>query len=378
MTSLKILHTADVHLGTKFPALGEYASQRGKDFLETFSTIVKTALDQKVDLFFVAGDLFDSPHPSSNVFGYVKAEFEKLIQAHIPIILIPGTHDNIMASDHIYRHPFFDNTILFKNPILHKPLTLTVQGLPIHLYGMAYHSTVSTDYLNNMKRRDLPGLHVGLLHGSIQGSPEWKIYTKDFPLTTEDLFNLNLDYCALGHYHNAITYHQHGRIKASYPGTPEGKRFRESGARMVHLIDISEKGEVQLTPLPVNTKTLLEKEIDLFTLPKNISLIKELSKLRGERIIARIILKGITEDILDIEKIRADCAPYFSYLEIIDETTVMDSHWIKRLEKENTIRGFFTRRMKEKIGSVSDPHEKNIMLSAFKEVLQSFEKKGEA
>lgn len=377
MPPLKILHTADIHLGTKFLALGDYGAQRGKDFLETLSKIVKTALEQEVDLFLIAGDLFDSPHPSQSVFGWVKAEFEKLIQAKIPIVLIPGTHDNIMASDHIYRHPFFENTILFKDPVLKEPRSLTIKGQPIHLYGMAYHSTVSTPYLENMKRRDLPGHHIGLLHGSIQGSSEWKIYTKDFPLSTQDLFGLNLDYCALGHYHNPIIYKQNGHIKASYPGTPEGKRFRESGSRVVHLIEINSLGQVALAPLPVNTKTLIEKEIDLFTLPPHILLTKEILKLGGETILARIIIRGISEDILDIEKIRAEAAPHFAYLEIIDETTLMQSQWIQRLEKENTIRGFFTRKMKEKIDLTTQLHEKETLLTAFKEVLKCFEKKGE-
>ena len=80
---LKVLHTADLHLGTHFPSLGNYGPEREKDFLTTFSSIIKLSLDQKVDLVLIAGDLFDSPHPSLNLFGTVKAELEKLIDANI-------------------------------------------------------------------------------------------------------------------------------------------------------------------------------------------------------------------------------------------------------------------------------------------------------
>src|SRR3989338_2591048 len=299
--SLTLLHTADVHLGTRFPSLGDAAKKREKDFLETFSKIVHVALEKKVDALLIAGDLFDSPHPTPTVFGRVKAEFEKCVEAHIPIVLIPCTHDNIMASDTIYRHPFFEQTLLFKDPVLKEPKTLLIRQTPLYLYGMAYHPNVSGEYLKNLKRRDdvAPGVHVGLLHGSLAGSPDWKIYAKDFPFQVEDLAALNLDYCALGHYHNRTVYHHNGKIVASYPGTPEGKRFRESGSRYVHLLEFDEKNVLTLTPIAVNTKTLIEKEIDLFTLPADISLTKELMSMGSETILARITLNGLIEDVLD-------------------------------------------------------------------------------
>ena len=380
--SLTLLHTADVHLGTRFPSLGEAAQQRGKDFLETFSKISHIALEKKVDALLIAGDLFDSPHPTPTVFGRVKAEFEKLIEAHIPIVLIPGTHDNIMASDNIYRHPFFEHIHLFKDPILKEPKTLLIRTTPLYLYGMAYHPDISkadtsNHYLKNLKRRDdvAPGVHVGLLHGSLAGSPDWKIYAKDFPFQVEDLAALNLDYCALGHYHNRTVYHHNGKIVASYPGTPEGKRFRESGPRYVHLLEFDEKNVLTLTPIAVNTKTLIEKEVDLFTLPADISLTKELMSMGSETILARITLKGLIEDVLDIEKLHADLAPYFAHLEIVDKTSLLESQWVQRLEKENTIRGFFVRKMKEKIESLHTPEEQEVYRTAFKEILSEFQKR---
>ena len=374
MMPLRILHAADVHLGTHFPSLGDYGSERSKDFLETFSRIISLALEKRVDLFCLAGDLFDLPRPTQALFGTVKAHLEKLIEAQIPIVLIPGTHDNMMASDNIYLHPFFQKTTLFRDPILKEPKHFHLKGNDVYLYGMSYHPDISIDYLKNLKRRDLPGIHIGLLHGSVKGSPDWKIYQKDFPLTKEDLFSLKLDYCALGHYHNRIVYEENGIIRASYPGTPEGKRFREEGSRYIHLVEFTE-GRVELSPVAVNTKTLFEKEIDLFKLSSLEELPKEIAKLGGEKMIARIILKGTTEDLLDIERIQAEAAPYFSYLELMDETSVVDSQWIQRLELENSIRGFFVRKMKDKIEELQTLEEQKIYRDAFKEILYEFQKR---
>jgi DNA repair exonuclease SbcCD nuclease subunit len=382
MPPITLLHTADVHLDTRFPSLGDYEAQRAKDFLETFANIVRIALERKVDLFCIAGDLFDSPHPAAAVFGFVKAHLEKLFEAQIPVILIPGTHDNMMASDNVYQHPLFQKTILFSAPILHEPKHLRIKGEDVYLYGMAYHPEISGDYLGNLKRRSTDGIHIGLLHGSIKGAPDWKIYAKDFPIDLEELFALGLTYCALGHYHNRIVYTDEGIARASYPGTPEGKRFRESGPRYVNLIEISNNADLKIAPVAVNTKTVIEKEIDLFTLADPASLVKEMTRWGGEKIIARFILKGTTEDFQDIERLKAEVSPYFSYIEIVDETTVLNSQWIRRLETENTIRGFFVRKMKEKIEQLAtSPDKQNdeqkIYKEAFKEILSEFQKREE-
>ena len=375
---LKILHAADIHLGTHFPSLGAYAPERNQDFLKTFSKICETAVTEKVDLFFIAGDLFDSPHPSHEVFGWVQAELEKVIQNQIPIVIIPGTHDNIMASDHIFRHPFWDKTILFKDPILKDPKHLKIQGHDVYLYGMAYLPEVTTPYLENMKRRPMDGIHLGLMHGSVKDAPNWKIYEKDFPMTQDELFGLNLDYVALGHYHNPIVYEKNGIVRASYTGTPEGKRFIEAGPRVVHLITIQipafagMTNHVELKPIPVHTKTMLEKEIDLFELAATENTVQKVKELQDPNTLLRLILKGTLEDVLDLSKIQGDLAPYFAYLEIIDETSVIDSQWIQRLEQENTIRGFFVRKMKEKINRIESEEEKEIYKNAFKEILQEF------
>src|SRR5262249_40899609 len=54
---LRLLHTADVHLGARHADLGDAAtSQRERQFA-AFKTSIDLAIDQKVDLFIVAGDL---------------------------------------------------------------------------------------------------------------------------------------------------------------------------------------------------------------------------------------------------------------------------------------------------------------------------------
>src|SRR5947208_1976812 len=57
---LRLLHTADVHLGARHADLGDQAvAQRERQFA-AFVAGVDLALAERIDLFLIAGDLFDS------------------------------------------------------------------------------------------------------------------------------------------------------------------------------------------------------------------------------------------------------------------------------------------------------------------------------
>ena len=57
---LRLLHTADVHLGARHADLGEQAAVQRERQFAAFRATVDVALAEKVDLVLVAGDLFDS------------------------------------------------------------------------------------------------------------------------------------------------------------------------------------------------------------------------------------------------------------------------------------------------------------------------------
>jgi len=57
---LRIIHTADVHLGARHDDLGEQASAQRERQFAAFVATVDLAIAEKVDLVLIAGDLFDS------------------------------------------------------------------------------------------------------------------------------------------------------------------------------------------------------------------------------------------------------------------------------------------------------------------------------
>src|SRR5512142_3379123 len=90
---LRVLHTADVHLGARHTDLGEQATAQRERQFAAFSRTVDLAIVEKVDLLLVAGDLFDSNAQPRRSVERVAAELARLTKARIRVVLIPGTHD---------------------------------------------------------------------------------------------------------------------------------------------------------------------------------------------------------------------------------------------------------------------------------------------
>jgi len=65
---LKILHTADIHLGAKFSGLGNKGDSQREQLRTTFKNIIATAIDERVNIILIAGDLFNAnQQPQKNI-----------------------------------------------------------------------------------------------------------------------------------------------------------------------------------------------------------------------------------------------------------------------------------------------------------------------
>ena len=99
---LRLLHTADVHLGARHADLGEAATDQRERQFAAFKVAVDLAIAEKVDAFLVAGDLFDSNAQPRRSVERVAAELARLANTRIRTVVIPGTHDCYDRSS-IYR-----------------------------------------------------------------------------------------------------------------------------------------------------------------------------------------------------------------------------------------------------------------------------------
>ena len=73
-----VLHTSDTHLDVPAIKFGSRRYERKNDFLKSFDTVTKYALEKKPDLFLHSGDLFDGLNPRNPVRAHVMDAFRKI------------------------------------------------------------------------------------------------------------------------------------------------------------------------------------------------------------------------------------------------------------------------------------------------------------
>ncbi|MGH9202688.1 MAG: metallophosphoesterase family protein, partial [Vicinamibacterales bacterium] len=86
---LKLLHTADWHLGRRFPAFDEDAQRKlSRARLEIVSTIFDVARRNAVNAVLCAGDLFDDPDPIQDFWEALAKIFKSQPAMHPPTFLV--------------------------------------------------------------------------------------------------------------------------------------------------------------------------------------------------------------------------------------------------------------------------------------------------
>lgn len=96
MQSIKLLHTADIHIGMENygrvdPATGINA--RVMDFLRRLSDIGDYAIEQGVDVFVFAGDAYKTRDPNPTHQREFARRIKRIADAGIPVVMLVGNHD---------------------------------------------------------------------------------------------------------------------------------------------------------------------------------------------------------------------------------------------------------------------------------------------
>ena len=165
---LKLLHTADWHLGRRFPAFSdENALTRARrDVLER---IVGVAERNAVDVVLCAGDLFDDPSPPREWWEPVADIFAKRGWRDRAVVLLPGNHDPVLP-DSVWSasHPFRRALPSWVHVVDGELFELALPGNGV-LYAVPCRSKAGQrDPTLSIPRRE-PGderIRIGMVHGS--------------------------------------------------------------------------------------------------------------------------------------------------------------------------------------------------------------------
>lgn len=99
---MKILHTADFHLSNHsivpinvdVPKINVPINVRTKDTFDRLDYMIKYAINNNIDYFIIAGDVFDNHTPSMLLKRWFAKMIKKLIKHKINVIILVGNHDS--------------------------------------------------------------------------------------------------------------------------------------------------------------------------------------------------------------------------------------------------------------------------------------------
>ncbi len=286
---MKMLHTADLHLGLTFidAVMGHRASEeRRLDLLTNFDRMVECAIQEEYDFFLLSGDIFQTTSPSGRTFVDFSSRIGRLSDAGVQIVVIPGNHDvpkstpavNVARGLAEARAPRFH----LQSDIPGKPLILESRdGRRVGFIQIPYLSPQSVVHLedagsevefaeryNSFIRQRIDALledkglantdyTVLLAHGTVAGASygaERSFVSFEIPMRIDTVSRSSVSYAAMGHIHLPQTL-QDGRI--CYPGSIERMTFGEESQEKKFIVLEEEKGELKPTYLTLPCRPML-------------------------------------------------------------------------------------------------------------------------
>ena len=323
---LRIIHTADVHLGARHDDLGEQAAAQRERQFAAFKATADLAIAEKVDLLLIAGDLFDSNVQPRRSVERVAAELERLAAGKIRTVMIPGTHD-VYDRASIYRaydiktlagskaNDDLVTVLTPDNPMIAFPALRTV----VHGRVFATKRAPESPLKGLDVTADPPDTtwHIAMVHGSV--AIPGKTDRDEVVITTEEIAASGLDYLALGHWHSAQEG-KAGSVTYAYSGAPEPVALDQDRAGKVLLVQLDEgadgKRSVTIEQRQVGKTRFERVQVDAATIVSQPVLVSSLAKRGDPDLVLHARLVGVRPDELDLDIDEVESALSASFLKV--------------------------------------------------------------
>ena len=369
MNQVKILHCADLHLGSELYNIPERARERRMEILGTFRRITQLCEAEKVDLLLIAGDLFEGANHSRDLTRSVQESLSKISSR---VFIAPGNHDYLALDSPYLETGWPDHVTIFKTAYEKVELA----DLKVTIHGGAFESTfVETSLLKQMQPLEKDKINIGVFHGDLVGANQGSSY---HPIKEQEIADSGLDYLALGHIHKRSPLKQAANTAYAYPGSPDGRGFDETGLKGVYLGEIR-KGKVDLVFRPTSSRLYEIVEIDGSTIQSQTEAEVTIKEFLNNKYGAgwrgnfyRVRMVGSVEANRSFlwSAVEATLSEELHYIRLLDETSIALN--LEELAKESSLMGSFVRRMMERQGATDNPQEQAQIKKALEYGLEAF------
>jgi DNA repair exonuclease SbcCD nuclease subunit len=236
MSTLRFVHTADLHLDSPFRGLGRRTSPAIARALvdatfDAFDRIADLCLEERVDGLLVAGDIHDAADRSVRSTARFHRRICELAEAGIASFIVHGNHDPLSeTSDLVWP----ELAHVFSGELEEVPLR--ARGAVVAtVTGISYtHRDVTENLARRFVRSPSSPYAIGLLHANAGASRGHANYA---PCSLDDLILSRFDYWALGHVHAPQVLRERDPTVV-YAGTPQGLTRADLGPRGCFLVEV--------------------------------------------------------------------------------------------------------------------------------------------
>jgi DNA repair protein SbcD/Mre11 len=232
---LKILHTADLHLNAANP-----------ERWGALKELVSIAVVNNVTFLLIAGDLFDQNVEAETLRGELRS---LLGGKDLTTIILPGNHDHLAYRSGLY---FGDNVYVLNN--WKEPLHFD----EVSIWGLPFEKLEGERLVGRLREigslMDENQINILLFHGELldayfssrdMGEEGDQRY---MPVHLSYFDSMPVKYVLGGHFHSSYRgWELAGGGLFIYPGSPVSITKRETGRRVVNMINVGERpSEVKL------------------------------------------------------------------------------------------------------------------------------------
>lgn len=275
---MKLLHTADIHLG--FKTYGRRDADTGLntrllDVRRSFEAMVERALAEDVDAFLFCGDAYHTADPTPTQQKIFAQCLQPIADADIPIVLVTGNHDHPVTFGRASSLDIFEHITgdihFYRTPASHVQVIETKSG-PLQLIPLPWpirsqilardeyrsmsppevKALIEEMYVRYVQRRtdeilegatgrrkdgaeaplspDVPTVlagHVTVQGAELAGSERTSMIASEPKFTVGQLACRPIDYVALGHIHHPQNRNPDGHPPVVYAGSIERVTFKE-------------------------------------------------------------------------------------------------------------------------------------------------------
>ena len=340
MTPLRIVHTADNHLGLQFT--GRHYPERIRAMLvserfEALERVVAVANRSGAHMLLVAGDLFESVGVRTGDIERAASILRSFAGLHL--VILPGNHDFYEAGAPKLWGKFLDafgdrHLLLLDRP---EPIRLAVEDREIVLFpGPCVSKTSSENAIGWVAGvpKDPTAVNIGVAHGCVKGiSPDAD--DRYYQMDEEELRNAGVDFWLLGHTH--IRYPRVPRTEGSlffFPSTHTPDGFDCDHEGFVWLLEIDEAKRIAMESIRTGKVRFQTWSRTLGSIGDLDLVEKECRTLDGPSSLLKLSLQGrLTEEELRlIEQFRVRLEQMLAYCELsIEEVALkIDREYIQR------------------------------------------------